>query len=194
MRCSAWSRSSPGNLDPGDLNGLDRCALVEFVEKSALLRETISDGGDDGAPCGARGPRQTKKLEALAAETRGDGHRPPTRSARRGADRCAARVPQRRTPDGTVKFQIERLQIEDFFRLRFLQTEDLGGSYVKASASLCSLDRLLCRPALKRPEQNNLVRQHVVALPSERLAPAAARQTRPVNRLWPATPAWLASA
>ncbi|MFN7982440.1 MAG: hypothetical protein U0Q11_11325 [Vicinamibacterales bacterium] len=42
-------------------------ALVEFVEKSALLRETIKRRGDD-EHYAARVDRMTKKLEALAAE------------------------------------------------------------------------------------------------------------------------------
>ena len=42
-------------------------ALVEFVEKSALLRETIKRRGDD-EHYAARVDRMTQKLEALAAE------------------------------------------------------------------------------------------------------------------------------
>ena len=41
-------------------------ALVEFVEKSALLRESIKRRGDD-AHYAARVDRMSQKLEALAA-------------------------------------------------------------------------------------------------------------------------------
>lgn len=57
-------------------------ALVEFVEKSALLRETIKRNGDDERYA-ARIDRMSTKLEALAARL--DETEPDTAKALRAA-------------------------------------------------------------------------------------------------------------
>lgn len=57
-------------------------ALVEFVEKSALLRETIKRRGDD-EHYAARVDRMSRKLEALAASL--DETDPATAAAIRAA-------------------------------------------------------------------------------------------------------------
>ncbi len=56
-------------------------ALVEFVEKSALLRESIKRRGDD-EHYAARVERMSKKLDALASRARRN---------RRGRSRCRPR-------------------------------------------------------------------------------------------------------
>ena len=57
-------------------------ALVEFVEKTALLRETIKRRGDDEHYV-ARTERMSVKLEALAAEL--EASEPATAAAIRAA-------------------------------------------------------------------------------------------------------------
>lgn len=57
-------------------------ALIEFVEKSALLRESIKRRGDN-EHYAARVDRMSSKLEALAAEL--EGAEPATAQAIRSA-------------------------------------------------------------------------------------------------------------
>jgi hypothetical protein len=57
-------------------------ALVEFIEKSALLRETIKRRGDD-EHYAARVERMSQKLEALASSL--EENEPATASAIRAA-------------------------------------------------------------------------------------------------------------